>query len=328
VEIKNFTLDNQTALAYQFKITQEKNIPLLKRPMPAVFDLKDENNYKYKRMYYYHEQGNIWLALSARLDKGRNLLLSDKIDFAQGIIGLFVDNKPLRDRIEAKTKPFPLILNDPSPNLKPDPFTITLGDDIISKGYTINQQGVRLAVLPGVLNIASKVKLNFQNGVLDYNFEPLNKTQSVLKANQKLFIELPVEEKTYNDKTIVFWDNNQQDWREMPSFYSYKNQTVRAKSAFHFGKYKVINKPGIFIGKASWFRDSLISKTRWAAASNDYPLGTKARIINLENNKSVEVKLLSTGPFVAGRIIDLTRSAFAEIANPGQGVIKVRVEAI
>ena len=172
------------------------------------------------------------------------------------------------------------------------------------------------------------MKLNFQDGILDYNFEPLNKAQTVLQANQKLFIELPVKEQTYNDKTIVFWDNNQQDWRGLPSFYNYQNQTVRAKSPFHFGKYKVINKPGIFIGKASWFRDSLISQTPWAAASNDYPLGTKARVINLKNNKSVEIKILSTGPFVHGRIIDLTRSAFAEIASPGTGIIEVKVEEV
>jgi hypothetical protein len=45
-------------------------------------------------------------------------------------------------------------------------------------------------------------------------------------------------------------------------------------------------------------------------------------------NKFVDVTVLSTGPFVRGRIIDLSRSAFSSIASPEAGVIAVKVEKL
>ncbi|MBV8062367.1 MAG: hypothetical protein JOY51_02180 [Nevskia sp.] len=43
-----------------------------------------------------------------------------------------------------------------------------------------------------------------------------------------------------------------------------------------------------------------------SAASRDLPLGSRARVTNLHNGRSVEVVIRDRGPFVKGRIIDLT----------------------
>ncbi|NNK95173.1 MAG: septal ring lytic transglycosylase RlpA family protein [Desulfobacterales bacterium] len=64
------------------------------------------------------------------------------------------------------------------------------------------------------------------------------------------------------------------------------------------------------------------------AAHKTLPFGTKVRITNLSNNKSVIVRINDRGPFVKGRVIDLTRYAFSTIANTDSGVIKVRIEVI
>ena len=64
------------------------------------------------------------------------------------------------------------------------------------------------------------------------------------------------------------------------------------------------------------------------AAHRTLPFGTKVRVTNLENNRSVVVKINDRGPFIAGRIIDLTRNAFSRIGNTEQGLIRVRIEVI
>ena len=51
-------------------------------------------------------------------------------------------------------------------------------------------------------------------------------------------------------------------------------------------------------------------------------------VTNVKNGKSVEVKINDRGPFVKGRIIDLTRSAFSKIGDLDLGVIEVKIKAI
>jgi len=58
------------------------------------------------------------------------------------------------------------------------------------------------------------------------------------------------------------------------------------------------------------------------------PFGARVRVTNIDNGESVIVKINDRGPFVEGRIIDLSRSAFAEIADTQLGVIDVEIEVI
>jgi rare lipoprotein A len=64
------------------------------------------------------------------------------------------------------------------------------------------------------------------------------------------------------------------------------------------------------------------------AAHKKLPFGTKVRVTNTQNHKSVIVRINDRGPFVKGRIIDLSRSAFESIANLKSGVIRVKIEVI
>lgn len=66
------------------------------------------------------------------------------------------------------------------------------------------------------------------------------------------------------------------------------------------------------------------------AASKKLPLGTKAKITNLENGKSVEVRINDRGPYVPGRVIDLsTRAAKTlDIDHKEDGLAKVKVQPI
>lgn len=61
------------------------------------------------------------------------------------------------------------------------------------------------------------------------------------------------------------------------------------------------------------------------AAHKTLPFGTKVKVTNLKNGKSVKVRINDRGPFVTGRIIDLTRAAAKKIDMVNDGVVKVKI---
>lgn len=64
------------------------------------------------------------------------------------------------------------------------------------------------------------------------------------------------------------------------------------------------------------------------AAHRTMPFETWVRVDNLTNGKSVEVRIIDRGPFVDGRIIDLSRKAAEQIAMIGPGTAKVKLTVI
>lgn len=64
------------------------------------------------------------------------------------------------------------------------------------------------------------------------------------------------------------------------------------------------------------------------AAHKTLPFGTKVIVTNINNGKTVTVKINDRGPFVRGRIIDLTRAAFSKIESVDKGIVKVRIEVV
>ena len=73
-------------------------------------------------------------------------------------------------------------------------------------------------------------------------------------------------------------------------------------------------------------------QTDWVAAHPSYPLGTVARVTNLKNNKSIEVRIIDRGPtrvnHSKGIIIDLSKSAAQELGFIREGRARVRVDVI
>jgi len=66
-----------------------------------------------------------------------------------------------------------------------------------------------------------------------------------------------------------------------------------------------------------------------AAAHKSIPLGTKVRVTHLGNNRSVIVRINDRGPYIRGRIIDLTPAAAAELGfGYRQGIARVKVERL
>lgn len=88
-------------------------------------------------------------------------------------------------------------------------------------------------------------------------------------------------------------------------------------------------------GRASWY--SLTSMTAngercnpqaMTAAHPSLPFGTKVKVENLKNGKTVVVRINDRGPFVGGRIIDLTKAAAGKLGFVSSGTAKVRVTVV
>lgn len=91
-------------------------------------------------------------------------------------------------------------------------------------------------------------------------------------------------------------------------------------------------------GKASYYHDSLhgrktasgaaYNKNALSAAHKSLPLGSTVRVTSSRTGKSVVVKINDRGPFVKGRVIDLSRAAASRIGLIKAGVGKVKVEVL
>ncbi len=65
-----------------------------------------------------------------------------------------------------------------------------------------------------------------------------------------------------------------------------------------------------------------------SAAHTTLPLPSCVRVTNLKNNKSVVLRVNDRGPFIKGRIIDVSYAAAKELDFIGAGLTEVRVEAV
>ena len=91
-------------------------------------------------------------------------------------------------------------------------------------------------------------------------------------------------------------------------------------------------------GIASWYGDEWAGKltangeifnpSLVSAAHKTLPMPSVVRVTNLENGKSLVVRLNDRGPFVAGRIIDLSREAARRLGFLKNGIAKVRVQIL
>lgn len=91
-------------------------------------------------------------------------------------------------------------------------------------------------------------------------------------------------------------------------------------------------------GQASFYADKFQNKRTASgerythdldtAAHRDLPFGSIVKVTNKRNGKSVIVRINDRGPFVKGRIIDLSKSAFSHIENLSSGLINVQIDVV
>lgn len=89
------------------------------------------------------------------------------------------------------------------------------------------------------------------------------------------------------------------------------------------------------VGKASWYgafhhgrrtaSGEIFDMRRLTAAHPTLPLGTKLRVTNLANGRVVDVRVNDRGPFIRGRIIDVSHGAAAALDAVAAGVFPVEL---
>lgn len=92
------------------------------------------------------------------------------------------------------------------------------------------------------------------------------------------------------------------------------------------------------IGEASWYGPGFHGKLTstgevynqhsLTAAHRTLPAGSKVRVTNLDNGKSVTVKINDRGPYIKGRILDLSRKAAKALGIVDKGKAEVKIEML
>jgi rare lipoprotein A len=94
-------------------------------------------------------------------------------------------------------------------------------------------------------------------------------------------------------------------------------------------------RPVIESGKASFYADKfkgrktasgqIFRQSKRTAAHKTLPFGTKVKVKNLSNGRTVKVRINDRGPFVTGRIIDLSKKAARRLDMVNAGVANVEI---
>jgi rare lipoprotein A len=82
------------------------------------------------------------------------------------------------------------------------------------------------------------------------------------------------------------------------------------------------------IGLASFYAAAPTSSEKFTAAHRTLPFGTMVAVTRVDNGAQVVVRIVDRGPFLRGRIIDLSRRAAEQLGMIGQGLARVRVQVI
>jgi rare lipoprotein A len=92
------------------------------------------------------------------------------------------------------------------------------------------------------------------------------------------------------------------------------------------------------VGIASWYggrhqgrltaSGEVFDENKLTAAHRTLPLVTWARVTNLENGRTIEVRVNDRGPYIDGRVIDLSTRAAEELGMTAQGLARVEIKAL
>jgi rare lipoprotein A len=99
-----------------------------------------------------------------------------------------------------------------------------------------------------------------------------------------------------------------------------------------------ISRAQVQTGKASYYADKFEGSptasgekyrgSKMTAAHKTLPFGTKIKVTNLANNESVILEVNDRGPFVEGRILDVSKAAAEKLGFFNQGIADIKIEVV
>lgn len=150
----------------------------------------------------------------------------------------------------------------------------------------------------------------------------------------------------------IFTDVKKEDWFSAFVFYAKEHQlldisldnTINPAQQMTRGKlceliYRILkSKEGYSFGVATYYGDGAngartasgvaLNNATFQAAHKTLPFNTVVRVTNPTNGKFVDVVVVDRGPYAYGRVLDLTKSAFAELTDPSAGVLRVHYQVL
>lgn len=217
--------------------------------------------------------------------------------------------------------------------------SIYLDKATIDKGYTVSSfsNRLKLSLVPGVFKTTTRVDTEIieNNMPLPWRLEKASqiyqfdfRNKDSYNHDKPFYIQLSYEDYEDYHKQVFFYDKNYNQWRPLPSTDHPEKGFIRSLIHLPFARIAVFTNPDIMSrGRASWYA----YKGGAFVASPDFPKGSKLRVINLENQKFIDVEVNDYGPdrsIFPERVVDLDRQAFSRIADLGAGVIEVKVKPL
>lgn len=143
----------------------------------------------------------------------------------------------------------------------------------------------------------------------------------------------------YNHNSVKEYSSNKSYYNNSPEKKRYSSSTMRPYVVRGIRYHPTVVSVGdVFKGNASWYGPNFHGKltsngeryNMWGmtAAHKTLPMNTIVKVTNLRNNKSTVVRINDRGPFVATRIIDLSKAAASKINMIGHGTAPVKLEIL
>ncbi|MBU0707159.1 septal ring lytic transglycosylase RlpA family protein [Patescibacteria group bacterium] len=298
----------------EYDLRGDTNPLLLHQPLALTFSYESDNFYS-KRVYFWNSLDNAWVELPSN-DVWKKSLIQALSHLPYSILAIFEDLPPSH---------------------APASFDFLAEDAVLGQSVAFLDESFRLEMAEGAVQnrvlISLKDRAELPGEVPEglslvsplYQFHVYTSDEEAIA--KPMYVNMDYYSRNLTKKAIRYWDGNRLEWVELPSDTSYDLRKVRAMIHLPYAIVGVFETDEITVqeGKASWYDHP---RYPYGAANNDFGYDTQLRVTNLENGKSVIVTVVSCGPFVPGRVIDLSKTAFADIANVGLGVINVRVEKI
>ncbi|MFH1890066.1 MAG: RlpA-like double-psi beta-barrel domain-containing protein [Candidatus Kuenenbacteria bacterium] len=228
---------------------------------------------------------------------------------------------------------------------EPEIYTLRLDEATVLKGYTFISPdedfkvGVRdMAVEKPVTVRLKKIPNSHMLTPLEkapggkasdiWEFDILSDDGSVGELVRPIYVAVGITNKKMNRKVMSYWDKSKGMWRALPSSIDLESNLIRAVIYLPYARLALFDEPDAttYEAYASWYPTELTKRNRMGCASNVYPMDTAVWVCRLDNlSKCTISRVISSGPFVDNRVVDLTKMAFEEIGNPRGGVLGVRV---
>jgi hypothetical protein len=219
--------------------------------------------------------------------------------------------------------------------------SLKIDKDTIVKGYTVthNNNDLLFAVTPK--QVDQEVNVTLKNINIDqhplpegkklisntYSFDMIGLEYNPIIVSKPSWLALKYNSESVAHKSLFYWDSNKNSWIELPSYADKNSGYVKAITHLPYSKIVILEDvvpKQEYNGIASWYYNG----QDMTAAMNQFEMGDMVKVTNKINGKTCVVKIIDRGPFVAGRVIDLSDSAFSAISSLGEGIVDVKVESL